>query len=117
MNCLKCGRELEMEQVFCDDCLLEMEKYPVKPGTVVQLPHRRETTNVRKSQFRRKANLPLEDQVKSLRFRVRLLTILLAVVSILLILLSYPAIKEILDEDYLPGQNYTSFSQAETTPY
>ena len=114
MNCLKCGRELDTEQVFCNDCLLEMEKYPVKPGTVVQLPRRREAPAPGKS-FKKR--ISPEEQIKSLRFRVRLLTILLIVVSTLLILLSYPAIKEILDEDYLPGQNYTSFSQAETTPY
>lgn len=38
MNCLKCGREIEEGQVFCNDCLVQMAKYPVKPGTAVQLP-------------------------------------------------------------------------------
>lgn len=33
MNCLKCGREIEEGQVFCNDCLVQMAKYPVKPGT------------------------------------------------------------------------------------
>lgn len=38
LNCLKCGREIEEGQVFCNDCLVQMAKYPVKPGTAVQLP-------------------------------------------------------------------------------
>ena len=34
MNCMKCGRETQNEQVFCQDCLQEMEKYIVgKPQT------------------------------------------------------------------------------------
>ncbi len=39
MNCLRCGRKVEERQVFCPDCLEEMEKYPVKPG-VIRLPVR-----------------------------------------------------------------------------
>ena len=35
MNCMKCGRETQNEKVFCEDCLLEMEKYPVRAGSVV----------------------------------------------------------------------------------
>ena len=42
MHCMKCGRDLEPGQVFCEECQAEMKKYPVKPGTVVQLPRRRE---------------------------------------------------------------------------
>ena len=38
MNCMKCGRETENEQVFCGECLSVMEKYPVKPGIVIHLP-------------------------------------------------------------------------------
>ena len=63
MNCLKCGRETSSEQCFCQDCLLDMEKYPVKPGTVIQLPKRREGSASRKNTKRR--SVSLEDQVKS----------------------------------------------------
>ena len=38
MRCMKCGKETSDSQVFCDSCLEVMEKYPVKPDTVVQLP-------------------------------------------------------------------------------
>ena len=40
MYCMKCGKEVKENQVFCDACLVIMEKYPVKPGTHIQLPHR-----------------------------------------------------------------------------
>lgn len=40
MACMKCGKEVSGEQVFCDACLEDMEKYPVKPGTPVLLPSR-----------------------------------------------------------------------------
>ena len=39
MKCLKCGRETD--QTFCQACREEMEKYPVKPGTIVLLPKER----------------------------------------------------------------------------
>ena len=38
MNCMKCGREIALGQVFCKDCLADMAQYPIKPGTPVQLP-------------------------------------------------------------------------------
>ena len=40
MSCMKCGKEVSEDQVFCPECLAEMERYPVKPGTPVLLPHR-----------------------------------------------------------------------------
>lgn len=38
MNCMKCGREIPVGQVFCDGCLKVMETYPVKPDTAIHLP-------------------------------------------------------------------------------
>ena len=35
MSCMKCGKEVSEDQVFCPECLAEMERYPVKPGTPV----------------------------------------------------------------------------------
>ena len=97
MHCMKCGRETESEQVFCQDCQLEMEKYPVKPGTVVQLPKQQDPAP-KKSGKRRV--IPLEDQVKILRKRVKVLTALLAV----------PTVLYFEEEHFLPGQNYSSIT-------
>ncbi len=41
MNCTKCGREVSENVVFCQKCLNTMKQYPIKPGTVIQLPHRK----------------------------------------------------------------------------
>ena len=38
MSCLKCGRSAEYPQVFCEECLADMEKNPVKPGTPIYIP-------------------------------------------------------------------------------
>ena len=44
MRCLRCNREVEDGQVFCDQCLSQMEGQPVKPGTPVILPKRPPST-------------------------------------------------------------------------
>ena len=109
MNCMKCGRETDGEQVFCTECLLDMEKYPVKPGTVVQLPRRVEPSSGKKAHSHRRVNLSPEEQVKLLKKRVRLLTFLLIVTLALAAALLYPALENLLDTEYfLPGQNYST---------
>jgi len=40
MQCMKCGKKIEETAVFCDGCLAHMERYPVKPGTPINLPAR-----------------------------------------------------------------------------
>lgn len=40
MNCIKCGKEIAANQVFCEECLEDMQLHPVKPGTPVVLPPR-----------------------------------------------------------------------------
>ena len=82
MYCLKCGNETDNEQIFCAHCLEVMEKYPIKPGTPVQLP-RRDAASVQKKQSRRR-NLTPEEQIVHLRVLVRMLLALLGVVSVLL---------------------------------
>lgn len=42
MKCMKCGTAISSDQVFCESCRDEMERYPVKPGTPIQLPNRPE---------------------------------------------------------------------------
>lgn len=110
MNCMKCGRELKEDGVFCADCLAEMENYPVKPGTVVHLPRRKQESPARKPQPRRKAQPAPEEQVKHLRKQVRRLAVALTVCVLLLGACAYFAVVHLLEEDvrFLPGQNYNS---------
>ena len=106
MGCLRCGREVEEGQAFCQDCLIEMGKYPIDPNTVVQIPVRTDGTAGKKA-ARRRGPSP-EEQIQILKRRVRILTaavILLAILSISLSVLAY----RIQDRfRFRPGQNYTS---------
>ena len=108
MNCLKCGREIDEGQYFCGDCLLVMEKYPVKPGASVQLPPRADSIAPKKAHPKRRGKAAPEEQVKALKIRVRVLSAVLAVCLILLIVFSVLTIKDVREKRLLPGQNYSS---------
>lgn len=109
MNCMKCGREIGETQVFCPACLAEMDKYPVKPGTVVQLPHTPSYAAAKKPAPRRKPALPPEDQVKHLRKWIRRLALALALTVSLLAAGIFLAVRQYteLDNRVIPGQNYS----------
>ena len=111
VNCLKCGREIEEGQVFCNDCLVQMAKYPVKPGTAVQLPSRGSAAAAKKVHARRRGKTALEEQLK---VRVRVLSVLLAVCVVLLIVLSVVTLRYMSTNRLLPGQNYSAVTA--TTP-
>jgi len=106
MACLKCGRETTSNANFCDDCIAGMKNYPIHPDTRVVLP-KRTPVPVQRKPVRKKTISP-EEQITALKSRVRLLFILLTAVSILAALLMYPAIQYLLEDHFLPGQNYTS---------
>ena len=38
MHCMKCGREIKGDGVFCGECLTVMGRYPVKPDTALYIP-------------------------------------------------------------------------------
>lgn len=105
MNCLKCGRETAGEQVFCESCLEEMAKYPVKPGTAVKLPERREPAPFRRALKRRTINP--EEQVKTLKKRILHLSIALVLSLVTIAVLIRPAVSHLLEDHYKPGQNYS----------
>lgn len=106
MNCLKCGLECMNEDVFCQNCLQEMEKYPIRPGTVVQLPRKREPAVIRKTT---KRHVPSpEEQIRALRKRVFGLTVLLIICVIAIVLMFNPTMHYVLDEHVPIGQNYSS---------
>lgn len=105
MHCIKCGLEIDEDRVFCPDCLKNMEKYPVKPGTVVQIPVRRAPP--RKVAPRKKALTP-EEQILRLRKVVCFLLCAWLVLLLIAALLAYPAYKYMVEENhFLPGQNYS----------
>lgn len=105
MNCLKCGQRTTEDRMFCEDCLQDMEKYPVKPGTVVYLPKRREAAPPKKVSKRRV--LPPEEQIKLLRTRVKWLSIALAAAVVLILVMAYPSIQYMMEDHFELGQNYS----------
>jgi len=111
MGCLKCGRDTISEQVFCPDCLAEMKKYPVRPGTVVQLPSRKSSTVVKKAAKRR--TVPLDDQIRILKKRVRTLTILLILMTVIAAALAVPAVEHLMENHFKIGQNYNTITATE----
>lgn len=115
MKCMKCGREQESEQVFCDDCLLEMEKYPVSSNATIHLPLRKEVSSARKMQTRRRTVSP-EEQIRTLKKRLWLLTGVLVVTLALLLAMIYPTVNYFIRHYHLrPGQNYNTITTVETT--
>ena len=105
MNCMKCGRETENEQVFCQDCLQIMEKYPVRPGTVVLLPRRKEST-IKKSIKRH--TIPADEQIKNLRKKLAVMWFFLVLCIALILMMINPTLHYALDKHVEVGQNYSS---------
>lgn len=105
MACLKCGRDTAEGQVFCPDCLAQMTRYPVQPGTIIQIPNRKSSAHRRTAKRR---SLTPEEQVKLLRARLRTLTVLFLVVLLLAVGSSALVIRALVRRRLPTGQNYSS---------
>jgi Flp pilus assembly CpaF family ATPase len=108
MNCMKCGREIDAEQVFCAACLEEMEKYPVRQGVAILIPNRPEETSRKPAP--RKRTLTAEEQLIRMKRLVRRLAILLAAAILALAAVSVGAgllIDELELKQFI-GKNYTA---------
>ena len=105
MQCMKCGREIPAGDVFCQECLEDMRKYPIKPGTVVQIPKQ----PARKTLDRRSIMTP-EKKVEQLSRRVRILSWLLVLMTALAICLGALTLSMIREDNpgFAIGQNYSS---------
>ena len=86
MPCIKCSRKVEEGQVFCSICRENAEKYPIKPGTPVQLPSRAPVA-VPKARPK-KPELRPEEQIRLLRSANRWLMTVLVVLLIAFILMA-----------------------------
>ena len=106
-KCLKCGRPCQSDQVFCPECLAEMEKYPVKPGVVVLLPPKEQPKPPRRRQH---TVNPMEEQLNALKKQVVALRILVALLLAAAGVLGWMAASDYLAEEQivLPGQNYSA---------
>lgn len=105
MYCMKCGKDTKSDQFFCQECLEEMERYPVKPDTPVYLPP--VTRQERKTQRFTPPPAP-EEQVAQLRRTNRRLRVFLLLAVLILGLVCYLWLwpKET-QEPADKGRNYT----------
>ena len=106
MNCMKCGQETQDQNVFCEDCLAVMKKYPVRPDAAVKLPKNREPS-VNKKAPKKHGPTP-EEQIKVLRKRLKIMTIILIVCIAAIVLMIKPTLHYALDEHVEIGQNYST---------
>ena len=112
MGCLKCGRDVAPGQVFCQDCLTEMQKYPVDPATAIHLPLRKNPGPAKRAQRRRP--LSPEEQVKRLRARLRGAILWAVLFTLLAVLLAYPAWRFLTHSEKPIGRNYSVVITEET---
>ena len=85
MKCLRCGNNAPKEQLFCDDCLADMEKHPVKPGTPIQLPKRNENAVIKRGNFRL-AISKWQDQIFRLKYTIFWLIVIIVLLLAVLTL-------------------------------
>ena len=117
MNCMKCGRDIDEGQVFCEGCLADMANYPVKPNIAIQLPHREETTAVRKAPQKRRQGPTAEERLQTAKRFIRRILVLWLITLALLIASLFPAVRFLMgDSIRLPGQNYSTVSTTPTVP-
>ena len=109
MNCMKCGREISEGQAFCEECLKIMEQYPVRSGTYVRIPPRKDYEDPRTP--RRKKEMTPEEQLAHLQNKVRWLSIAVVTLLVTSILLGMFLLKDWIlpqEEEELPqARNYT----------
>jgi len=116
VNCLKCGREIEEGQVFCSSCLDVMQKYPVKQGIAILLPHRKDLPVQKKSHLRRRQPVTPEEQILRLKRRLSRVVVLWLVTLLLLAATIYPTVEFFLGKSFhRTGQNYTAIVNEDST--
>ncbi len=108
MKCMKCGRRIGGSQIFCEDCLEDMEKYPVKQDTPIQLPTRPANTPKRAA-IHKKVRKP-EDRIRTMKKWILGLVIAVLVLAVSLGLTATALYKVATAPETTPsaGQNYNT---------
>ena len=75
---MKCGREIALGQVFCKECLADMDQYPIAPGTPVPMFEVNPVAAPKRNNPTRKQKKP-EDQVVTLKRWIVALSLMLMV--------------------------------------
>ena len=115
MGCMKCGREVAEQQVFCESCLEEMKKHPVKPNATVHLPPRAEAPVVKKK-VRNHWDFKAEDIVRRQKLTIRCLLVALTVSLVAFAVTATMLMKVLHEQGVAPviGQNYGTIGETDT---
>lgn len=109
MRCMKCGRDIVEGQVFCEICLADMAKYPVKPNIAIQLPHRKDTPGPKKAHSKRRQPPRPENKILAMKKWLRFMLAMWLITLALLIAALFPTVEYFLGNTFhLPGQNYNT---------
>ena len=103
MYCMKCGREVQDGQVFCPECLVQMEQEPVPIRASVKIPRQPP-----KSNKTRRPAIHYEEEVLRLERANEILrawVIMLAMSAVLLAMAAYH--KEVTKAVEDLGKNYS----------
>lgn len=85
MSCMRCGKEIDEGQVFCTECLADMERHPVKSGTPIQLPQRSNQNTAKRASFRL-AESKWQDKIFRLKYTMFWLIVLIVLLTAALVL-------------------------------
>lgn len=111
MQCLRCGKNIPDDAVFCIDCQAEMAKYPVAPGTPAFIPPQPKQKKPRPRQASK------DEQIARLRLRTRHMAIAIGALALLLVVSLTALFLSLQKEEALPiGRNFkTTVSTGEST--
>lgn len=109
MNCMKCGREIPLGQVFCKDCLADMAEHPIKPGTPVPPFAQTEDVQPKRSAPVRKPKKP-EEQIVGLKKWLIGLSLALMAVMLIFSITTAILVHQLNEARETPsyGQNYST---------
>lgn len=110
MTCLRCGKEVPEDQVFCPDCLAVMETCPVKPETVVHILQRPPRAPEKKYR-----TVSSQEQISQLRKTVKWLMLTVTVLTVALLLTAAMLLHRLQSPAGITGtpigKNYTTIIQ------
>jgi hypothetical protein len=106
---MKCGREIALGQVFCKECLADMEQYPIAPGTPVPMFNTNPVVAPKRPTSGRKQKKP-EEQIAGLKKWILTLSLILLAVIIIFSLITSVLVHRLeeAEENVSQDQNYSS---------
>ena len=112
MHCLKCGKERQEGQVFCDGCLKDMMEEPIDINAPVLLPQQ----PVKPPQNHRRPVINPEEELKRLqKFNQNLIMALVLLLTLVILLGVLVYEKEFWNVVDNLGQNYSVIETFENT--